>query len=188
MEYKFIITALNVQAKKDDVENVVVSVNYIYQSVNDSSVNILGCETFETFDKNNFIEYSDLTENDVISWLEKSIDMVELQKKVDIQLSKKEIVTNYYPFQKAEPVDMQLEEPIVEPNVSTIAEPILPPVAEPIVVPTIDIASFNVSPIELPKIEMDNIEIPKIEIITPIKIDSIVIPEIVMPTFEMPKP
>ena len=56
MQYKFIITALEVANKKDNLNDVVVTVHYIYQYEKDSvNVNTTGSHTFDIITNTGFI-------------------------------------------------------------------------------------------------------------------------------------
>jgi len=104
MEYKFIISALEVAPRKEDLDNVVITIHWRYQLTKDINVvDTYGAHTFKTITNSGFIKYEDLTENVVISWLQNELDITELElnliKQIE-QIEKPNILINYSPFKK----------------------------------------------------------------------------------------
>ena len=104
MEYKFIISAFEVAPKKENLDNVVVTIHWRYQLTKDiNTVDTYGAHTFTSFDTTGFVKYEDLTENIVISWLQNELDITALELNLIKQIEEIEspaIKINYLPFKK----------------------------------------------------------------------------------------
>ena len=106
MEYKFIITALEVANKKDNLNDVVVTVHYRYNyTLEHYTVNTTGSHTFDIITDSGFIPYDQLNEEIVINWLEKSLEISKLQENLNKQMD--ELVNpviriEHLPFNKPE--------------------------------------------------------------------------------------
>jgi hypothetical protein len=104
MEYKFIISAFEVAPKKENLDNVVITIHWRYQLTKENNVvDTYGAHTFETISDTGFIKYEDLNENVVISWLQNELDITALElnliKQIE-QIEKPNILINYSPFKK----------------------------------------------------------------------------------------
>lgn len=178
MEYKFIITAVEKQ-DKDNLKDVVVTIHWRYQDVNDSNLSTFGSYTFEEINTNNFVDYSKLDENIVTSWLNNVLDIKELQDKIESQKEKSVPNIVHFPFAKtlSEQVP-NIEMPTIEmPNIE------IPNIEMPTFeAPKFEIPTFEPLVIEPIKFEPPVIELPKIE---PIVFD---MPKFEMPVIELPKP
>jgi hypothetical protein len=103
--YKWTIHALDAHISHEEKSDVVYTVHWGYVGTEDNhSVNTIGTFSPE-FDKDNFIEYADLKESDVIGWLEAGLDVDSmkegLQKQIDVL--KVPISTTYHaPFVASE--------------------------------------------------------------------------------------
>ena len=99
--YKWTINALNTHVSHEGKSDVVYTIHWGYSgSEGDHSANTIG--TFNVdFDKDNFTEYADLKESDVIGWLEAGMDMDPMKESIknQIDLLKTPISKTYHnPF------------------------------------------------------------------------------------------
>ena len=104
MEYKFIISALEVASKKENLNNVVVTIHWRYElTKGDHTVDTYGAHTFESINTTGFIKYEDITENIVISWLQNDLDVTALELNLIKQIEEIEnpsIKIEFLPFKK----------------------------------------------------------------------------------------
>tara|TARA_R100000329_G_scaffold97526_1_gene80665 strand:- start:56 stop:400 length:345 start_codon:yes stop_codon:yes gene_type:complete len=99
--YKWTINALNTHVSHEGKSDVVYTIHWGYSgSEGDHSADTIG--TFNVdFDKDNFTEYADLKESDVIGWLEAGMDMDPMKESIknQIDLLKTPISKTYHnPF------------------------------------------------------------------------------------------
>jgi hypothetical protein len=84
MEFKWIITQMDCKIKEiiadQEFKNVVNLVHWRYKAtLNDYESEVYGALELNGPNLNDFILYENLTENDVITWLEAGLDVNELQ-------------------------------------------------------------------------------------------------------------
>ena len=101
--YKWTINALDAKISQDGNDNVVYTIHWGYTASDDSdpvntasSIGTYGVE----YDADNFTPYADLTEADVISWLEAGLDVDSMKSNLDSQIEL-----------KANPVDITFRSP-----------------------------------------------------------------------------
>lgn len=87
INYKWVIHALDAKIKEDSRDNVIYNIHWrYYADQSNNSVSTVGTYSVE-YDKDNFIEYDDLKESDVISWLEAGLDVDSMKQNLSDQLS-----------------------------------------------------------------------------------------------------
>ena len=87
INYKWVINALDAKIKEDSKDNVIYNIQWgYYADQSDNSVSMIGTYSVE-YDKDNFIEYDDLKESDVINWLESGLDVDSMKQNLSDQLS-----------------------------------------------------------------------------------------------------
>ena len=87
INYKWVINALDAKIKEDSKDNVIYNIHWgYYADQSDNSVSMIGTYSVE-YDKDNFIEYDDLKESDVINWLESGLDVDSMKQNLSDQLS-----------------------------------------------------------------------------------------------------
>lgn len=88
--YKWIIYNLSVIPSFEGHNNFVAIINWRYNATSDSGIvaNIEGQTNFNTI-CDSFIDYNNLTENDVISWIESTEDIDSLKQKLDNAINEK---------------------------------------------------------------------------------------------------
>lgn len=89
--YKWTINALDAKvAVEDGNENVVYTVHWGYSATDETgeySVSSIGTHGVE-YDADNFTAYADLTEEQVIGWLEAGLDVESMKASLDAQIEK----------------------------------------------------------------------------------------------------
>lgn len=89
--YKWTINALDAKISQDGNSNVVYTIHWGYTASDDSdpvntasSIGTYGVE----YDADNFTPYADLTEEQVIGWLEAGLDVDSMKASFDAQIEK----------------------------------------------------------------------------------------------------
>ena len=99
--YKWNIYALDAHVSHEGKSDVIYTVHYgLNGSEGDHTDNIIGTHSVD-FDKDNFTEYADLKESDIIGWLEAGLDVDALKATIekDIDLKKNPVSKTYHsPF------------------------------------------------------------------------------------------
>ena len=101
--YKWTINALDAKISHDSNDNVINTIHWGYSAVdNDDATKIassIGTHSV-VYDADNFTEYADITEANVIAWLEAGLDVEAMKASLDSQIE----------LQKA-PVDITFSNP-----------------------------------------------------------------------------
>ena len=101
--YKWTINALDAKISHDSKDNVINTIHWGYSAVdNDDATKIassIGTHSV-VYDASNFTEYADITEANVIAWLEAGLDVEAMKASLDSQIE----------LQKA-PVDITFSNP-----------------------------------------------------------------------------
>lgn len=102
--YKWTINALDAKISHDSKDNVINTIHWGYSAVDDEdSTKIaysIGTHSV-TYDADNFTEYADITEANVIAWLEAGLDVEAMKASLDsqIELQKTPVDTTFHaPF------------------------------------------------------------------------------------------
>lgn len=94
ISYSWVINALDARVELNKNSNVIYNIHWgYYANKGDNSVSMIGTMAVE-YDKDNFIEYNDLKESDVVSWLEAGLDVDSMKQNLSDQLSKLENPTD----------------------------------------------------------------------------------------------
>ena len=101
--YKWTINALDAKISHDSNDNVINTIHWGYSAVdNDDATKVassIGTHSV-VYDADNFTEYADITEANVIAWLEAGLDVEAMKASLDSQIE----------LQKA-PVDITFSNP-----------------------------------------------------------------------------
>ena len=86
--YNWIISALECKVKEGDLTDVVYIVHWRYDATNENEVSaeIYGAESIAFPNPEDFIPYPELTKDQVVGWLEASLDVPKLQLYLDEQI------------------------------------------------------------------------------------------------------
>tara|TARA_Y100000356_G_C11236928_1_gene278392 strand:- start:1060 stop:1392 length:333 start_codon:yes stop_codon:yes gene_type:complete len=110
MEFKWNISQMDCKIKEtidgQELHNVVNLVHWRYDAIlDDYETEVYGALELNGANPNDFILYENLTENDVITWLEAGLDVDELQLNL---INKMNLIIN--PVEKTLPLPWQNEE------------------------------------------------------------------------------
>lgn len=94
--YNWVINSLDVLTSLNDLNNVVYKVHYEYiatseevdEEGNNYTGKIKGKMDIDVPDSENFIEFEDLTEDQVIGWLESKLNMDKFKFTADVRVKK----------------------------------------------------------------------------------------------------
>lgn len=102
--YKWTINALDAKISHDSKDNVINTIHWGYSAVDgEDSTKIassIGTHSV-TYDADNFTEYADITEANVIAWLEAGLEVEAMKASLDsqIELQKTPVDTTFHaPF------------------------------------------------------------------------------------------
>jgi beta-glucanase (GH16 family) len=85
--YKWVISQLDTAPSEDALTDVVKTIHWRYQATDaDYSADIYGSMACATPSDTNFTAYDDLTQDDVISWLEAGLDVDAFKENLDKQI------------------------------------------------------------------------------------------------------
>jgi len=86
ISYKWVINALDAKIEEDKHDNVIYNVHWgYYADKGDISVSMIGTHSV-VYDKDNFIEYSELKKSDVTKWLEAALDVDSMKSNLSGQI------------------------------------------------------------------------------------------------------
>lgn len=86
-QYQWVISQLDTAPSMDALTDVVKIVHWIYQSIDGNySATVYGSMACATPSDTDFTAYPDLTEDQVISWLEAGLDVDALKANLDQQI------------------------------------------------------------------------------------------------------
>ena len=89
--YKFHINAVDVHTQVGDLEKVVYNVHWSYfaEDENGNQASMIGVQSVEEADANNFTAFDQLVQSDIIAWIEPSMDLAQMQSNLDAQIAEK---------------------------------------------------------------------------------------------------
>tara|TARA_R100000329_G_scaffold151490_1_gene147912 strand:+ start:138 stop:464 length:327 start_codon:yes stop_codon:yes gene_type:complete len=100
ISYSWHITQLDAKIQQDNKSNVVHTVHYTYKGVKDGDktlyYDIYNFVTLSPPSDEEFIEYDDLTKENVVSWIESIVDVEKLQDAIKAEIEQKENPTDTY--------------------------------------------------------------------------------------------
>ena len=86
--YKWVISGLHAKIQEGELSNVIESVHYRYQAedADGNVVDVYGSVGLEAPEADSFIAFENLTDSDVIGWLEADLDVESMKAGLDAQL------------------------------------------------------------------------------------------------------
>ena len=101
-QYNWKINALDAKIHENDKNNVIYTVHYSYiakDQSGDHQASSIGTISVEYNPDEPFIEYDDLTKEDVVGWLESKLDVDSMKENLDnqIELQKNPVDETLYP-------------------------------------------------------------------------------------------
>lgn len=93
--YKFHINAVDVHTQVGNLEKVVYNVHwsYIAEDENGNTASIIGVQSVGEPEADSFTAFDQLTQEDVISWIEPKFVLSEMQANLDAQIAEKVVPT-----------------------------------------------------------------------------------------------
>ena len=87
--YQFRINAVDAHVSQDGLENVIYNVHwsYIGEDQNGNVATQIGVQHVPNVNPENFTAFDQLTQADVISWIEPTLNVEEFQSNLDAQLT-----------------------------------------------------------------------------------------------------
>lgn len=101
-QYNWKINALDAKIHENDKNNVIYTVHWSYIAKDESGeyqASSIGTISVEYNPDEPFIEYDDLTKEDVVGWLESKLDVDQIKSNLDqqIELQKNPVDETLYP-------------------------------------------------------------------------------------------
>jgi len=91
--YNWRIRALDAKIHENDLDNVIYTVHYTFIGQDDSeepvSASSIGTLSVQYNPEEPFIQYDDLTKEDVVGWLEAGLDVEAMKQNIDNQIELK---------------------------------------------------------------------------------------------------
>jgi hypothetical protein len=87
VNYKWVISNLVAKIQEGELSNVIETVHYRYQAADgEHTADVYGSVGLEAPDAESFKPFEEVTEADVIAWLESKLDVEAMQSGLDAQL------------------------------------------------------------------------------------------------------
>jgi hypothetical protein len=87
MTYSWIISDLVAKIQEGELSNIIETVHYRYQATDgEHTADVYGSVGLEAPDAESFKPFEEVTEADVIAWLESKLDVEAMQSGLDAQL------------------------------------------------------------------------------------------------------
>lgn len=93
INYKWDFPAFDCRVQEDGMQNVVITVHWIYTGTNEDGIRvaIYGTQAVDSPTPEAFIPYPDLSEEQIIGWMEETMDVSVMQKELASQI---ELIVN----------------------------------------------------------------------------------------------
>ena len=87
--YNWIISALECKVSEDGLTNVVSTIHWRYNATNEDGITVdtYGAQPVGSPDPADFTPYENITKDQVVGWLEASLDVPALQLQLDEQIN-----------------------------------------------------------------------------------------------------
>ena len=87
--YKWIISAVECKVKEGDMTDVVYVVHWRYNATNENGITaeVYGAQTISSPNPEDFTPYDQITKEQVVGWLEASIDVPAMDLNLDEQIN-----------------------------------------------------------------------------------------------------
>jgi hypothetical protein len=89
--YKFHINAVDVHTQVGDLEKVVYNVHwsYIGEDENGNTASMIGVQSVDEPNADNFTAFESLVQSDIIGWIEPLMEIADMQANLDAQIAEK---------------------------------------------------------------------------------------------------
>jgi hypothetical protein len=93
INYKWTFSAFDCRINEEGMQDVVTTVHWRYNGTNEDGISaeIYGAQSVPTPNPEAFTPYPDLSENQVIGWMEETMDMETIQQNINKQI---ELIVN----------------------------------------------------------------------------------------------
>lgn len=119
--YTWKINAVDCYTSKDGLEKVAYNVHWSYFATNgEHTASMIGVQSIGEPNPDNFVAFEDLTEENVIGWIEAALDVETMKANLDKQIE--DLVA-------PKVVTLQLNKPVIEPVIESVVEPVVEPEA-----------------------------------------------------------
>ena len=113
--YTWKINAVDCYTSKDGLEKVAYNVHWSYFATNgEHTASMIGVQSISEPNPDNFVAFEDLTEENVIAWIEAALDVETMKANLDKQIE--DLVA-------PKVVTLQLNKPVAEPVIEPAVEP-----------------------------------------------------------------
>lgn len=87
--YNWIISALDCKVNEDNLQDVVYTVHWRYNATNEDGITaeIYGAQNIDSPNPEDFTPYNEITKEQVIGWLEATIDVQKMKDNLDKQIN-----------------------------------------------------------------------------------------------------
>lgn len=87
--YYFRINAVDAHVSKDGLDNVIYNVHYSYigEDANGNVTTRIGVHAVQAPNFDSFVPFDQLTQADVIAWIESDLPVAQMQQDLDLQLA-----------------------------------------------------------------------------------------------------
>jgi len=87
--YNFHINAVDAHVSQDGLDNVIYNVHYSYigEDANGNVTTRIGVHAVQPPSSDSFVPFDQLTQADVISWIESDLPVQQMQQDLDLQLA-----------------------------------------------------------------------------------------------------
>lgn len=94
--YKWIFSAFDCKVNENEMQNIVTTVHWRYQGIDENNVSaeLYGAQGLPEPTPEAFIPYPELSEQQVIEWMEQTMDIQEMQLNIANQIDAIENPTN----------------------------------------------------------------------------------------------
>ena len=87
VNYKWVISGLHAKIQDGELSNIIETVHWRYQATDgEHTADVYGSVGLEAPDAESFKPFEEVTEADVIAWLESKLDVEAMQSGIDAQL------------------------------------------------------------------------------------------------------
>ena len=119
--YTWKINAVDCYTSKDGLEKVAYNVHWSYFATNgEHTASMIGVQSVGEPNPDNFVAFEDLTEENVIGWIEAALDVEAMKANLDKQIED---------LLAPKVVTLQLNKPVTEPVIEPVVEPVVEPEA-----------------------------------------------------------
>lgn len=86
--YNMVINSVDVRPTDNDLANVIYNVHWSYEGQDESgnAASIIGTQTIDEADVNDFVQFDSVTSDMVVAWISAKMDLDTLRDNIDSQI------------------------------------------------------------------------------------------------------